>query len=741
MKKCMRLFVALSFTVALFDFANAQTINIPVAKFSTENNIVFKEPSYDDASWQQIKTGLNWEPQGFTGYNGFAWYRIKTIIPNSMIQQAVLKDSIRIHFGGIDDCAEIFLNGKLKKKTGSFPNESAGYISTWSETVEVKLSVLDANILWDKQNTIAIKVYDGGGGGGLFKNEVFIKMVDVMDEVNLQIEPSKNEAAYISLLNNFKMPIKGLLTIAFEDNNEKPIGKPITQQMLLKPKEIIGYSIPQKLLNKVYRLKATFTETVANTSITKFYYVPYILTPLESPKPSINTPAEYGFRPTHPLLYKIPVSGKQPIQYTVSNLPNGLTINNATGIITGMVNEQGTYNVTIKATNAFGNAEKTLRLVCGDKIALTPPMGWNSWNCFGLSVNKKKVKATADAFMKNGLVNYGWNYINIDDGWEADKRQPNGELLGNAKFPDMKSLGDYIHSKGLKFGIYSSPGEKTCGNYLGSYGYELTDATSYANWGVDYLKYDWCSYGSVFANEKDTSLYAYKKPYVTMQQALAKQPRDMLYSLCQYGMRNVWEWGASVGGNVWRTTGDIEDSWESFAGIGFKQSFAQAYAKPGGWNDADMMVIGKVGWGDNLHYTRLTPDEQYTHVTLWALLNNPLLIGCDVANIDKFTLSLLTNKEVIAINQNTYSGPAKPVVANDCLQIWKKQITENTYALGIFNLANKTKAISTTFADLQLKNKQTIRDIWRNKTEATFENSYTATINAHGVKFVLVTEK
>ena len=198
----------------------------------------------------------------------------------------------------------------------------------------------------------------------------------------------------------------------------------------------------------------------------------------------------------------------------------------------------------------------------------------------------------------------------------------------------MKSLSNYVHSKGLKLGIYSGPGPLTCAGFTASYQYEQQDAQRYADWGIDYLKYDWCSYGNV---AKDQSLPELKKPYLVMRAALDKVSRDIVYSLCQYGMGNVWEWGTEVGGNCWRTTGDITDTWTSMSKIGFNQAGHEKYAGAGHWNDPDMLVVGLVGWGPQLHPTHLTPDEQYTHISLWSLLSAPLLIGCDLSKLDDFT--------------------------------------------------------------------------------------------------------
>ncbi len=225
-----------------------------------------------------------------------------------------------------------------------------------------------------------------------------------------------------------------------------------------------------------------------------------------------------------------------------------------------------------------GRASKEFRIITGQGLALTPPMGWNSWNCWGLSVDDRKVRAAADAFISSGLADHGWTYINIDDGWEAPERTAKGEILTNEKFPDMKALSAYVHSQGLRLGIYSSPGPQTCGGFLGSYQHEKQDAASWASWGIDYIKYDWCSYGKIALND---SLQELQKPYLLMKDCLAKANRDIVFSLCQYGMGNVWEWGAQVGGNVWRTTGDITDTWESMAGIGFDQDKCSPYCRPG----------------------------------------------------------------------------------------------------------------------------------------------------------------
>jgi hypothetical protein len=297
----------------------------------------------------------------------------------------------------------------------------------------------------------------------------------------------------------------------------------------------------------------------------------------------------------------------------------------------------------------------------------------------------------------------------------------------------MKALGDWLHAQGLKFGIYSSPGPLTCGGYLGSYEHEMQDATSYANWGIDYLKYDWCSYGDIYKKAGDTSLAAYMKPYRVMQHALKAQSRDIYYSLCQYGMHDVWKWAPEVDGNSWRTTGDITDTWESLSSIGFTQNKLYHYAMPGHWNDPDMLIAGQVGWGEDLRSTRLTPDEQYTHISLWCLLSAPLLIGCDISKMDDFTLNLLTNDEVLAIDQDPLGKQARQKIKKNNYQVWVKKLEDSSYAVGIFNLAKNYQVITVNWKDAGLKSNCRARDLWQQKDLGSFKTSFTAKIPPHGV--------
>lgn len=490
---------------------------------------------------------------------------------------------------------------------------------------------------------------------------------------------------------------------------------------------------------------------------------PYILTPKPAATPRINSAGVYGVRPGSPFLFRIAATGDRPMIFSAKKLPKGLKLDPETGIITGKIDSKGTYEVELSAKNAKGSASKKLRIEAGDRIALTPTMGWNSWNCFGHEVSADKVKRAADALVKTGLVNHGWNYINIDDSWQFNRdgkdssfqgkmRDENGYILANSKFPDMKNLGDYIHGKGLKMGIYSSPGPWTCGGCAGSYGYEKQDAESYAKWGVDYLKYDWCSYGGVIdglpgndANKVPSLAFQGGgdpekgvRPFLLMGNMLKQQPRDIVYNLCQYGMGDVWKWGNEVHAQSWRTTNDITDTWASVKNIALAQEKAASYAKPGNWNDPDMLVVGVVGWG-NPHQSRLKPDEQYLHISLWSIFSAPLLIGCDLEKLDDFTLNLLTNDEVIAVNQDALGKQGVCLHTVGELRIYVKELEDGGKAVAFVNFGReKVKLPYKDFKKTGISGTQTVRDLWRQKNIAdinTDKESLSLDIPAHGVAY------
>ncbi len=471
-----------------------------------------------------------------------------------------------------------------------------------------------------------------------------------------------------------------------------------------------------------------------------------ILTPKAPLTPRINGPKIYGVRPGHDFLYRIAATGERPMTFVAKGLPPGLRLDSRTGIITGRLSSVGKYEVILTAKNKRDVTSRKLTIVCGDQIALTPPLGWNSWNCFACDVDQDKVKAAADAMVNSGLADHGWSYINIDDCWMVKPdsydsivggkaRDVLGNMNTNKKFPDMSGLADYVHSLGLKIGIYSGPGPKTCAGYTACYGFEEKDARRFAEWGFDYLKYDWCDYENI---AKDHSLPELKKPYFVMREALNKANRDIVYSLCQYGMGDVWEWGTEVSGNCWRTTGDISDDWSSMESIGFGQAGHEKYAGPGHWNDPDMLVVGKVGWGPELHSTRLSPNEQYTHISLWALLAAPLLIGCDMTQLDEFTYSLLTNDEVLDINQDVLGKQAARLGQAGSLEIWVKDLEDGSKAIGLFNRGLFAATLTVNWKDLNISGIYTARDVWMQQDEGKYDQTYSVRIPAHGVKLIRI---
>ncbi|MDD4645158.1 MAG: glycoside hydrolase family 27 protein, partial [Bacteroidales bacterium] len=277
-----------------------------------------------------------------------------------------------------------------------------------------------------------------------------------------------------------------------------------------------------------------------------------------------------------------------------------------------------------------------------------------------------------------------------------------------------------------------------CGKYAASYQYEAQDAESYASWGVDYLKYDWCSYDQIAKNTGKDELM---KPYFIMRDVIRKSSRDIVYSLCQYGMGEVWKWGAEVGGNLWRTTEDINDSWESLKSCGFTQTVQAPYAGQGHWNDPDMLVVGWVGWGPSLHQSQLTPDEQYTHISLWSLLSSPLLLGCDLTRLDEFTLNLITNDEVLAVDQDRLGKQAARDLTDGNIQVWSKMLFDGSLAIGIFNLGEESMKYKLDLNKLGLKGSQKARDLWRQKDLGTFTDNFTAQVPSHGVVFIRVFAK
>ncbi len=475
-----------------------------------------------------------------------------------------------------------------------------------------------------------------------------------------------------------------------------------------------------------------------------------ILTPRPAAVPRLTGAKIFGVRPGAPFLFTITATGDRPMTFSAAGLPASLRLDPATGRITGTLPQAGEFDVTVGAKNDRGTAGRRLRLVAGDKIALTPPMGWNSWNCWAGAVDQQKVLQSAHALVTSGLAQHGWTYINIDDTWQGERnpQAPTRALTANAKFPDMKALCDEIHSLGLKAGIYSTPwftsyayfpggsadtpdgawhkhtGEQRSDWRFGQVSFAKEDAKQWADWGFDYLKYDW--------NPIDLAHVR------AMTAALRDSGRDMVYSLSNSANPDLGS-GYAEASNSWRTTGDITDTWDSMSGIGFHQDKWLPYAAPGHWNDPDMLVVGYVGWGAHLHPTHLSPNEQYTHISLWCLLSAPLLIGCDLDRLDEFTTSLLTNDEVLDIDQDSLGKAARQVAHTGGALVYVKELEDGSRAVGLFNTNKFAGEVHAKWSDLGLSGRQTVRDLWRQQDVGTFDGEYVATVPPHGVVLVRMT--
>ena len=510
----------------------------------------------------------------------------------------------------------------------------------------------------------------------------------------------------------------------------------------------------------------------------------------ESPAPRINGPRVYGARPNRPFQYYIPVVGQRPITYGAEGLPSGLTLDKTTGIITGRVAQAGEYPVKLTATNAAGSTSAPLKIKIGSRICLTPPMGWNNWNNYHMGINDANIRETAEAMISSGLIDHGYCYINLDEGWDGTRDEKGALRMNPKKFKDPKALGDFLHTRGLKFGIYSSPGPKACAGTIGSYEYEDIDAATYASWGVDFLKYDWCSYEHIEvirraellakalpdkSNELLTLAAEYKdlawkelnmtpgkkpedkarikeistqingilatldketqkkirvtvaqEPYQRMRASLDKVDRDIVYSICQYGKEDSWEWADSIGANLARTTPDLfakPDRMDQY-GFGRPLKIAQ-WQGPGHWNDPDMLQIGNGNF---------TTDQNYTHMTQWCMLGAPLILGNYLTKLTPFLLNVFTNDEVLAVNQDELGLQATQVSKNGKTEVWAKPLADGGLAVALYNRSDAPAEVAASWTDLKLNGKRMVRDLWRQKDLAPTDLEIKQTVAPYGAE-------
>ncbi len=492
------------------------------------------------------------------------------------------------------------------------------------------------------------------------------------------------------------------------------------------------------------------------------------LTPKAGPAPRINGPLVYGVRPGSPFLYRIPCTGERPIKFSAENLPAGLALDPASGIITGRISVAGTNSVMLMARNSRGMAKREFRIVVGSRLALTPPMGWNSWYIYYHQITEAAMRAAADQMVASGMADYGYQYVNIDDCWTTQPgandpevsgpdRDADGRLVPNKRFPDMKGMVDYIHGKGLKAGIYSSPGPRTCAGFVGSWEHEARDARTFADWGFDFLKYDWCSYGRIFregdprltnavSGKPEKGPEAYKFPYQLMFRELQGLDRDIVFNLCQYGAAEVWTWGGDMG-NCWRTTGDLGSARDAklpgFYSIGFSNARHWQFARPGAWNDPDYILIGWIGTnrGKDFKRTNLTPDEQYSYMSFWSLMAAPLVFSGDMTRLDDFTLNVLCNAEVIGVDQDPLGRQARMVRQTESEFVMVKDLEDGGKAIGLFNLGEQPGPVSVSWAEIGVSGKQRVRDLWRQKDLGEFDQEFHTELPKHGVAMVRLSSR
>jgi alpha-galactosidase len=378
---------------------------------------------------------------------------------------------------------------------------------------------------------------------------------------------------------------------------------------------------------------------------------------------------------------------------------------------------------------------KVVQIPAPPQVAQTPPMGWNSWNFFAGRVTDQDIRNAADQLAASGMKDAGYIYVNIDDTWEGE-RDADGVLRSNSKFPDMKALADYVHSKGLKLGIYSSPGPSTCAGFAASLGHEAQDARLYASWGIDYLKYDLCSYREAVMSiqapdDKAAQMRGMVAAYDKMDKALKATGRPIVYSLCQYGWDAVWEWGPEVGANAWRTTGDIQANWNSVYSILNAQAGLAKYAGPGHWNDPDMLEVGN---------GNLTQAENRTHFSMWAMLAAPLLAGNDLPNMTPEVHAILTNRDVIAIDQDSLGREATRAYSDGEVDVWTRQLSGGAMAIAVINAGSdrySTHPFHLSLEKLGLHAPQKGKDLWTGK-EIELTDNMPLEIASHDILLVRI---
>lgn len=476
--------------------------------------------------------------------------------------------------------------------------------------------------------------------------------------------------------------------------------------------------------------------------------------------PKICGAKVFGVRPGHPILYTIATTGARPMKFAVEGLPDGVTLDAEHGFLRGSVAKPGRYAMTLVATNGAGSCRREFRLVVGNDICLTPLLGCNTWGGWGARVKEEHLRSAAEAMVRRGLINHGWQYINIDDGWQGERGGPHNAIQPNEKFRDLRGLTDYIHSLGLKAGIYSTPWKTSYAGFVGGssddpsgawqkpktprdgwkvgqHFFEANDARQWAEWGFDYAKYDW--------GIDSVELAA------RMSKALAACDRDIVLELSNSAPLNM-AGGLTAVAELTRTTGDLIDLWDrsqmepSIAkwAVGIREVWLShnayaPYQRPGHWNHACNLRVGLLGgWRDKpLTPSRLTPDEQYSHISLWCLWGSPMIIGTPIETLDEFTLGLLTNDEMLEVHQDPLGKQARQIT-RDGYEILAKPMEDGSQAVGLFNPGQQETTVRVRWADLGLTGPKPVRDLWRQRDLGTVDGTFEAKVPSHGVVVVRI---
>lgn len=466
---------------------------------------------------------------------------------------------------------------------------------------------------------------------------------------------------------------------------------------------------------------------------------PVILPP--DSKPAIHGPRIVGASPGHPFLFRVPATGEEPLTFVCADLPPGLALDSHTGILSGPAPAAGRHTLHPAAANAQGKGVRALVLVCGDHpLALTPPMGWDAVNLYANTVDDAKTRAAADALVKSGLAAHGWSTVHVNDTWQGIRDKKTGAILPNRRrFPDMKALGDYVHGLGLHFGLESAPTEHTCAGFPGSLGHAALDAATYAGWGVDYLQYDWCPVAALDEAPPPTDQPA---AFKEMRSALNKTGRDVLLAADTFGERDPGDWAPGAGANTWVTSRQMFDDWTVVTRALFDQPWAADRAGPGHWPNPGLLMVGKFGVG-NVRATRLTPSEQMTQISQCALLSAPLWLSCDLTSLDPNAFhpsvtAMLTNDEVLDVDQDPAGHPAAQVAGNRAVQVWSKPLADGTVAVGLFNLDGGPHRLWVSLPKIGLAGAQPVRDLWLHQDLGDFTGAFATDIPSHGVALVKI---